>query len=642
MKEDQMMSLGECVRAHRQGKILLGEEIHTLNQGVNTMRMVERGALVYDPSSQSYSCTNEPGRQTSDPSKHLKSELKMTIYEVVLGKTPGRMRTDSNRVVVAGGLHEGTELSSLEVQSGGRERDGITLVLDHPEEIENCPFAILREKIALTQYLVNSDKFGEPVKMYSGREKMDLAGIALVGEQIAIRLETKESLPVSCMEIGGGGENVYKTNHAGILAVHLVEGVRLEALSKNKLLVKEMDIDLTTASRLDLMGYHVSQALSNISESLEKDACVTQLEEMTDLIESDGESKTRVLPAGEVIVLSRCKHLLVKYSFSANASFTDMCPTYLPVSGWTESSPRGQWWLEPRSRYLYRESPKQSCALSKILPIWFELRSGDFVSFDGKGFVKQDVEEYNWMDKKRYYSETGMNVWEDLRAQGMVTKEKMKDLDIYQEYSIYLTKKAAKDQGPGNHEDTPLARASGPAVRSWMREVKQTAGRVFEEGMEASLDGLGLSDFQKILVEVKSFWEGVKHQVHLMGTLGGTMFLIQKVLAMMANLITFWCTKEGNKVDKDYEKDKRYKWLWSCGGCAGKITRACCICSLETCCGNEARKQAVMERVVRDLVEQEMIEARAHLRDEAYINERRRESQGNELEMAELMGMRRT
>ena len=49
-----------------------------------------------------------------------------------------------------------------------------------------------------------------------------------------------------------------------------------------------------------------------------------------------------------------------------------------------------------------------------------------------------------------------------------------------------------------------------------------------------------------------------------------------------------------------------------------------------------------MERVVRDLVEQEMIEARAHLRDEAYINERRRESQGNELEMAELMGMRRT
>ena len=50
--------------------------------------------------------------------------------------------------------------------------------------------------------------------------------------------------------------------------------------------------------------------------------------------------------------------------------------------------------------------------------------------------------------------------------------KKMMDLDIWQEYSIYLTRKIAEDQGKGSHEGSPLSRASGTAVRSWMKEMK--------------------------------------------------------------------------------------------------------------------------------------------------------------------------
>ena len=646
IKEDQLISIEECVRAHRQGKIFLSGEWHSVEMGVNSLRSVDKGSLVYDQASQSYSCTDEPGRQNSDSSKHLKSELKMTIYELVLGRTPGRLRTDSNRVIVAGGLHEGTELSSLEVQTGGKERDGVTLVLDHPGQVTACPFAILRERVELTQYMMTEGDFGEPVDLYAaaGGGDLDLTGVALVGEQIAIRLEEREVIPTTCHQVTGGERGVFRTNHAGVLAVHLTENTDMKSLKDNNLLLQEMDLDLTTASRLDLMGYHVSAALRNLSNVVQEENCLSRLDDLKNVLMAQQGYKIRVLPAGELLVISKCKHLVMEFFKPGNSTSTNFCPTYLPVKSIKDRAQTGTaetWWLEPKTRFLYKESPKKACGLTKILPSWFELKNGQFISFDGQESKLQQVEPFQWLAKKRYFSETGLDVWKDLEAQGMMEKRRMEDLEIYQEYSIYLTKKSAEDQGVGDHEGTPIARASGQAVRSWMRQVKGRADRIMEEGMDAVLDEVGLSDLERVWKAMSDGWKGLESYVRTMGMIGGTLYLIKRVLSMVGNFIKFCCTKGGNQVDEDYKIDKRYKWCYTMGGCAGKVTQACCICSLEVCCGEEARKRAVLERMIKEVVSREMMETRAHLRDEAYLCERRRESEGNALEMAELVPSRR-
>ena len=142
---------------------------------------------------------------------------------------------------------------------------------------------------------------------------------------------------------------------------------------------------------------------------------------------------------------------------------------------------------------------------------------------------------------------------------------------------------------------------------------------------------MNLSDFQQVMEGLWSSWTSFQRSIESLGTVGGTLYLVQKILAVLVNFFTFWCTQEGNKIDEDYKTDKRFKWCWACCGWGGKIAQACGICSLEICCGDKARKRAVMERIVKDLVEKEMLETRAHLRDVAFVDERRRESQAYEL-----------
>ena len=132
------------------------------------------------------------------------------------------------------------------------------------------------------------------------------------------------------------------------------------------------------------------------------------------------------------------------------------------------------------------------------------------MSYDGRDFALQQVEDYDWMEKKSYFSEAGLDVWKDVEAQGMMTGKKMLDLDIWQEYSIYLTRKAAEDQGKVSHDDSPLSRASGQSVRSWMEEMKSTTGRIVTQGVDAAMDEMGLSNFERVMKGLWSFWAASK------------------------------------------------------------------------------------------------------------------------------------
>ena len=114
------MTLTECLSAHRKGQILLGNNVYKVKKGLTSIKVVEKGALIYDAQGQQVTCNDEPGRVEGNPEKHLKSELRMVNYELVMGEVPARLRLDSERMVVTGGKHEGVELSPLDVKNGGK------------------------------------------------------------------------------------------------------------------------------------------------------------------------------------------------------------------------------------------------------------------------------------------------------------------------------------------------------------------------------------------------------------------------------------------------------------------------------------------------------------------------------------------
>ena len=63
-----------------------------MNKGLTSIKVVEKGPLIYDQEGQQVSCNDEPGRGEGKPETHLKSELRMVNYELVLGEVPARLR----------------------------------------------------------------------------------------------------------------------------------------------------------------------------------------------------------------------------------------------------------------------------------------------------------------------------------------------------------------------------------------------------------------------------------------------------------------------------------------------------------------------------------------------------------------------
>ena len=58
--EDRLMTLTECLSAHRKGQILLGNNIYKVKMGLTSIKVVEKGALIYDAQGQDFSDGPKP------------------------------------------------------------------------------------------------------------------------------------------------------------------------------------------------------------------------------------------------------------------------------------------------------------------------------------------------------------------------------------------------------------------------------------------------------------------------------------------------------------------------------------------------------------------------------------------------------
>ena len=625
--EDRLMTLSECLSAHRKGQIVLGNSVYRVKRGLTSIKVVEKGALIYDQEGQQVSCNDEPGRVEGKPEKHLKSELRMVNYELVLGEVPARLRLDTERMVVTGSKHEGVELSPLDVKNGGKADEGVTFLIDHPEHLQECPYALLRRKVRLHQYYLPGKGVGEPLSSPAGVDEKDLAGIALVGDQLAIRLESRARLDKACFELSGPSTGrVYQTNHDSILAIHLEGETDLKEVKLNKLHLEDAG-DVVTAGRLDLLAFHLSTAFQNLSEALDEGQCFQNLQGLDHVLDSGGDFKTRVLPAGEAVVLSRCIHKKVQLR-APNSTFEKSCPAYLPVAveGGQEGTP---YWLEPKSRFLYKESPQKACGLFHLLPTWYETKAGDFVSFTRDGFQWQTVSEYEWTRTAKYFSEAGFNFWEDMETLGLLQGSQVDDLEIYREYGMYLTKRAAEDQG-GEVDYGPLSTASGHSIKSWATNIKSTTDNLIREGVQGVADGLHLGWWARMTMELSSIWEEVREVTSGLSWLGGLIYLVSACFGFVRRLFTF-CTTEDKRLRGIYGRQNKLYPCFTCLGCGGAIGEGCCIMALDSCCGDQIRKKDEIRAVVKEELEEEKQGMMAHLRELVYTEGRRRSTEDFEL-----------
>ena len=605
----RFLSLDECRMAHLQGKMLIGGVFHSVEPGLNLIKVIEKGNLIYDANSESVSCTDEAGREGKEGEMHLKSELKMVIYQLTISSAPARLRMDTERMVITAGPHEGLELTPLEVRAGGKSLEHVTILVDDDIRLDHCPYSVLRERVHLEQFdlfgkgqMGKNRDLGEPVHSRGGLEDKELAGVALVGESVAVRLKTKVSPAKQCAGLSGSGE-IYLTNHEDVLAVHLDGTDNLEQLKGNRQHLDELQEDLVTASRLDLLAFHVDQAFKNLSLEVDKGGCLQNLDDLGNILDEDPRFKSRALPAGEAIILSQCKHVKVLPYWDGRWVDKAFCPKYLPVRIIGDLK-KTQRYLEPRSRFLYKASPMQDCAISHLVPIYLETKKGEYVSFNGTEFKLQDVTGFNWAEKLKYYQEPGLDFWKDMSTLGLLNQKEVDDLEIFQEYSVYLTRSDQLDRP--SHEGTSSGSGKG-RMQSWVTEMRDRMGLGMGTLVE---DGTGIGEAFTIWGRMKAAWDEVKDWMVFWGTLGGVLYSIKVFGGAFLRLLRAVCRSRSKEELKEETKEAD---RWGCQGDA--VGRALCIVCTEVFVGSDSRRKAKTKKMVKDMVDEGTYEAKAHMRD---------------------------
>lgn len=587
------ISTQECQRMASMKQVNLAGRVYKLEQGDNFYNIVTKGDLIYSETSQSYSCDNDRGKTSDDDQKRLDKELQLTTYHISLKRVDLLVLVNKGTAVVEKGEDRGLELSAMQVEAGSAEFGDRTFVLDPGRPTQTCPFAVLKSDLILREFRLNKVSQGfvpnpQPVDLQTAKVE-ELNTLALVSADIILHLHKPAKISDACSNVVGKGKRVFETNHHGVLVVEQGDDIQLERLQGNSVHLEDLDGSLQSASRADLLSFHLDQKFANISRQFQAERCLQDPQSILSVLQTSEGVKTRTMVAGESILVSKCRPVMVTASWEGMTSNTtstggaQTCPLLLPVK-MEEQGQDAQYFLEPHSRFLMRASPTCECSLLSVQPTMYEEVKGEMVYYNGTSFVMTSAQEMDWPQMARKYAMSGTrSFWQDIGSDALVTDQELVESGLFREYGSFLT----KHQGVvGNHEDT-ISSPAGRRAQGFLQGLEGSARGFGDLAVDSAWGGL-----YGFIRRVGSVLQSIRHILDPLAWLGGGMYLTSRVQGMMVRAF--------RSCQEDVGRE-------SCGSMSIRATsRACCGERMQE---RERIKEVIME-AVQEMVEQEGIRSR--------------------------------
>ena len=584
----------ECQRMAAMKQITLGGRVYKLDQGNNIYNIVTKGDLIYSESSQSFSCDNDRG-STTDDQKRLDKELQLTTYHISLKRVELLVLVNEGTAVVEKGEDRGLELSAMQVASGAAEFDDKTFVLDPGRPTMTCPFAILKRDLILREFRLDKVSQGfvpnpQPIDLQTAKIE-DLNTLALVSADIILHLHRPAKVSDACVNVVGPGRRVFETNHHGVLVVEQSPDNQLDRLQSNSVHLEDLDGSLQSASRADLLAFHLDQKFANITRQFQSERCLQDPQSVLAVLKNSEGVKTRTMVAGESILVSKCHSVRVTASWegigSNDTSKTGFqsCPLLLPVKLTDKAaSAHNQYFLEPHSRFLMRASPTGHCSLLSVQPTMYEEVSGQMIYFNGSAFVSISAKEMDWSRMARKYGMGGTrSFWQDLGADALVTDQELVESGLFREYGSFLT----RHQGVLGHHEESISSPAGRRAQGFLQGLEGSARNFGDLAMDTTWGGM-----YGVFKAIGEVLQSIRHILDPLAWFGGGMYLASRVQGMLVRAF--------RSCQEDLGKE-------SCGSSSMRaIRRACCG---ERQQERERIKGVIME-AVQEMVEQEGIRSR--------------------------------
>ena len=129
-------------------------------------------------------------------------------------------------------------------------------------------------------------------------------------------------------------------------------------------------------------------------------------------------------------------------------------------------------------------------------------------------------------------------------------------------------------------------------------------------GAEGYLEeGLELNEGGRMIRALWSAWEGMRHTLSTLGMVGGVVYLTKAVCGG-----AFRCLKAVYRSRSASEMEELYKGAQRAGCESDPVCTTFCIICKETLQGPERRKRLEMKRMVKEMIDEEILATKGHLR----------------------------
>ena len=326
--------------------------IHKVVEGVNIVSYVSLGALVYDPSSGTYSCrggdrTNRAGNRETNVLERQSVQFSIKSIQAVYSTVDRSIQVTSSIV-----LHQDrwstAGMASVEGEIYLRDSPG-------PPPL-SCSLKLLRGPLDFLIFPpVGEAPFYTAVNIPS---------------RVKVNYKQPEiPIPKACLFEIGQHRRAYKTNYHDIYL--LVEDNTASHLPNVSLIQesKEIHLPLQERSRLDYLDWSLQLRLEDMTSEIRRTRCLQTLHEEYSLRTSQ-KPGWRLISRGELIVLVRCDIEVVRPLLTAST-----CSKQLSVVD-SEGKP---WRLHAGNRLLTDYGEKVPCGPPS--PIFaFKTMEGSYIS----------------------------------------------------------------------------------------------------------------------------------------------------------------------------------------------------------------------------------------------------------------------